>query len=93
MQEKNMRNIRKFLMSKKEENKMFKSNTKGLIVKLMNNNNKWEISSDNSKHKERKNKHLFKLPKERLSRSKWLIKIYKKKFYQAKIKYNPDWMI
>jgi hypothetical protein len=37
---------------------MFKSNTKGLIVKLMNNNNKWEISSDNSKHKERKNKFL-----------------------------------
>lgn len=40
MQEKNMQNTKKFLMNKKEEKKMFKSNTKGLIVKLMSNNNK-----------------------------------------------------
>jgi hypothetical protein len=40
MQEKNMQNTKKFLINKKEENRMFKSNTKGLIVKLMNNNNK-----------------------------------------------------
>lgn len=39
-QEKNMLNIKKFLINKKEENKKSKNNMKDLIVKHINNSNK-----------------------------------------------------
>lgn len=59
---------------KREEKSKYKNNIKGLIVKIMSNNNKWETLLDNYKHRKRKSKYLLKLLNEKLDKYKWRIK-------------------
>ena len=56
MPEKNMLNMKRYLIKKKEENKMLKSNIKDLIAPNFKINKKLEISLDNYKLKKIKKK-------------------------------------
>ena len=90
MQEKNILNMKKSSIKKKDANKMLKNNMKGWTVKPSNNNNKWEIWFDNCKLKKRKSKSLSMHLRKKLVKLSKLTNNSSKEFLKDKEKFNQD---